>query len=408
MAQPFPNELKHLYDNAEFIGSGGFARVFKARRKDGRVVAVKIPLSLDEATGKSFLREITSWQRLSHKNIVSLFDANILPIPYLEQEYCDGGSLESLKKPLEISKACEIVFDIAEGLKYAHKQGIVHRDLKPQNILLTKDEVPKITDWGMSRVIAESRSSTEDGYTPAYASPEQVSPKKFGKTDERTDIYQLGVIFYNLLTNELPFKGDNLAAIALAIAMEKPVAPSELNPESREVEHVVLRCLSKNKEERYQSVEKLQKELSKFIKKPKEKQEEVQKKLQQKTARREKPKEKPYSYKRRIEEAEEAQEGEKRREEKLRKDGEQRILRIFLCHSSGDKPKVRDLYERLLAEGFDPWLDEEKLLPGQKWKTEIPKAVRASDVVIVCLSRSAVNKAGLHPERDKVCSGRGG
>jgi formylglycine-generating enzyme required for sulfatase activity/serine/threonine protein kinase len=285
MAQPFPNELKHLYDNTEFIGSGGFARVFKARRKDGRVVAVKIPLSLDEATGKSFLREITSWQRLSHKNIVSLFDANILPIPYLEQEYCDGWSLESLKKPLEITKACEIVFDIAEGLNYAHKQGIVHRDLKPQNILLTKDNVPKITDWGMSRVIAESRSSTQHGYTPAYASPEQVSPKKFGKPDERTDIYQLGVIFYNLLTGELPFKGDDIVEISSAIVNEKPIAPSELNPETKKVEHIVRKCLSKNKEGRYQSVEELQKELSKFVKKPEEK-------LQQETVRREKKKEK--------------------------------------------------------------------------------------------------------------------
>lgn len=284
MAQPFPNELKHLYDEAEFIGSGGFAQVFKARRKDSRVVAVKIPLKLDEVTGKSFLREITSWQRLNHQNIVSLFDANILPIPYLEQEYMDGGSLEGIKKPLEIAQACEIVFEIAEGLKYAHKQGIVHRDLKPQNVLLTKDNVPKITDWGMSRVVDAFKSSTQHGYTPIYAAPEQVSPKKFGKPDERTDIYQLGVIFYNLLTNDLPFKGDDLAEIASAIVMEQPVSPSKLNPRAKEVEHIVLKCLSKNKEERYQSVGELQEELAGFIKKP----EEV---LEKKTVRRQREEE---------------------------------------------------------------------------------------------------------------------
>jgi serine/threonine protein kinase len=263
----FPHELKHLYYNAMFIGSGGFARVFKVRRQDGRIVAVKIPLSLDEVTGKSFLREITSWQRLNHMNIVSLFDANVLPIPYLEQEYVEGGNLEDLRKPLETAKACEIIFNIAEGLKYAHKQGIAHRDLKPQNILITKELVPKITDWGMSRVVALSKSSTQQGYTPTYASPEQISPKSFGKPDERTDIYQLGVIFYNLLTNDLPFQGDDLAEIASAIVMEEPIPPSKLNFDAKKVEQIVLKCLSKNKKDRYQSVEELQRELSKFIKK---------------------------------------------------------------------------------------------------------------------------------------------
>jgi formylglycine-generating enzyme required for sulfatase activity len=287
MAQHFPEELKHLYNEVEFIGSGGFARVYKAKRRDGRIVAVKIPVNMDEAIGKSFLREITSWQRLNHMNIVSLLDANILPIPYLEQEYMESGNLESPKKPFDVSKACEIVFDIAEGLKYAHKQGIVHRDLKPQNILLSEDGTPKITDWGLSKFMAESRSLTPHGYTPAYAAPEQISPKKFGKPDERTDIYQLGVIFYNLLTNDLPFKGEDLIEIVFAILNEMPAAPSELNHEAKEVDHIVLRCLMKHKEERYQSAEELQKDLEKFIK-PKQKPEVVQEKLQQKTALKEK------------------------------------------------------------------------------------------------------------------------
>jgi serine/threonine protein kinase len=273
MAQPFPIELKHLYDNAEFVGSGGFAQVFKARRKDGKVVAVKIPLKLDEVTGKSFLREITSWQRLNHQNIVSLFDANILPIPYLEQEYMDGGSLEGIKKPLEIAQACKTVFEIAEGLKYAHKQGIVHRDLKPQNVLLTKDNVPKITDWGMSRVVDAFKSSTQHGYSPAYATPEQVSPKKFGKPDERTDIYQLGIILYNLITNDLPFSGDDLVEIASAIVREDPIPPTKSNPEAWEIEPIVLRCLSKKKKDRFQSVEELQEKLFELIEKERKRKE---------------------------------------------------------------------------------------------------------------------------------------
>jgi len=118
--------------------------VFKARRRDGKVVAIKIPLNLDEATGRSFLREITSWQRLSHRNIVSLFDANILPIPYLETGIYGRGKPWGTEKAASGYKGMpNVIFNIAEGLKYAHKQGIVHRDLKPHNILLTGELVPK-------------------------------------------------------------------------------------------------------------------------------------------------------------------------------------------------------------------------------------------------------------------------
>ncbi len=326
MAQPFPNELKHLYDNAEFIGSGGFAKVFKARRKDSRVVAVKIPLKLDEVTGKSFLREITSWQRLNHQNIVALFDANILPIPYLEQEYMDGGSLEAIKKPLEIVKACKIVFEIAEGLKYAHKQGIVHRDLKPQNVLLTKDNVPKITDWGMSRVVDAFKSSTQQGYTPAYAAPEQVSPKKFGKPDERTDIYQLGVILYNLITNDLPFKGDDLVEIASAIVMEEPIPPSKSNPEAWEVELIVLRCLSKKKENRYQSVEELQEKLFELIEKERERKEKEEQERLRRIEEERKAREEQERLRKQREEEERAKK-EREEQEKLRRREEERKVR---------------------------------------------------------------------------------
>lgn len=346
MAQPFPDELKHLYDNAEFIGSGGFAQVFKARRKDSRVVAVKIPLKLDEITGKSFLREITSWQRLNHRNIVSLFDANILPIPYLEQEYMDGGSLEGIKKPLEIEKACEIVFDIAEGLKYAHKQGIVHRDLKPQNVLLTKDNVPKITDWGMSRVVDAFKSSTQQGYTPAYAAPEQVSPKKFGKPDERTDIYQLGVILYNLITNDLPFKGDDLVEIASAIVMEEPIPPSKSNPEAWEVELIVLRCLSKKKEDRYQNVEELQEKLFELIEKERERKDrEIKAKEEQERRRKQK-------------EEEERAKKEREEQERLRRIEEERKEREIKAR---EKNEVKEREEAERREKERRQREEERL-----------------------------------------------
>ena len=254
----FPMELKPMYTDIEYIGKGGFARVFKAKRvSDGEVVAIKIPISLDEATGKSFLKEIKAWERLNHQNIVGLYDMNIMPIPYFEMEYVENDSLEEIKKPIDIDKAKKIVFDIAEGLKYAHCGGIIHRDLKPQNILLTEELFPKITDWGLSKVLAESKTSSIVGFSPVYAAPEQISPKQFGKTDERTDIWQLGVIFYELVSGKLPFSGESISEISSDIINEDPIPPSELNPEAYEVEGVILRCLSKKKEDRFEDINEL-------------------------------------------------------------------------------------------------------------------------------------------------------
>ena len=263
----FPPELEHLYHDPVYAGKGGFARVFKAKRKtDNKTVAIKIPISLDEGTGRSFLREITSWQRLNHENIITLYDANILPIPYLEMEYASAGSLDQMKKPVDIDTASEIILEIAEGLSYSHAQGVIHRDLKPMNVLLTEDLTPKISDWGLSKIIAESKTSSIYGFSPLYGSPEQISPKKFGKPDARTDIYQLGVIFYELLTGRTPFDGDDLVEVSTAIVTEEPAPPSSTNPEAEIIDPIILKCLAKKKEDRYQNVRELQNDLASALK----------------------------------------------------------------------------------------------------------------------------------------------
>ena len=143
-----PHDLLDRYTESEFIGKGGFARVFKAKRKDGKFVAVKIPISMDAVTGKSFIAEMQNWTKLSHPNIVKLYDFNIMPMPYFEEELCDNA-LADQSKPIESEEAAWILFNICEGLKFAHDRKIIHRDLKPQNILL-KEGVPKISDWGLS------------------------------------------------------------------------------------------------------------------------------------------------------------------------------------------------------------------------------------------------------------------
>ncbi|MCU0629631.1 MAG: protein kinase, partial [Methanoregulaceae archaeon] len=213
----FPPELADRYTSVDFLGMGGISHVFKAMRlKDGKTVAVKIPIRFDETTGKSFMKEILAWEGLRHPNIVEITEVNILPIPYVEMEFLKSV-LADMKTPIPVREAAEIVEGVANGLAYAHEQGIIHRDIKPQNILIDQNGVPKISDWGMSRLIGSSAIPTVAGFSLAYAAPEQISPGRFGETDERTDIYQLGVVFYELVTGKLLFPGDDLAEVSNAI-----------------------------------------------------------------------------------------------------------------------------------------------------------------------------------------------
>ncbi|MGA2698279.1 MAG: protein kinase, partial [Methanoregula sp.] len=262
----FPPELESRYMDIRHIGRGGVAHVFAAHRKsDNRLVAVKIPISFDEVTGKCFLNEIAAWQTLRHKNIVEVLEVNILPVPYVEMEYVPG-SLEVVTKPLPVWKAVHLVHGIADGLAYAHAHGIIHRDIKPHNILVTGEFVPKITDWGMSKVIATTmEKSSVAGFSLSYAAPEQVSPAEFGRTDVRTDIYQLGALFYELVTGSIPFGGESIVEVGNAIVREDPTPPTEYNPEAEAVEKIILKCLAKNPADRYQSADELLDALSRYL-----------------------------------------------------------------------------------------------------------------------------------------------
>jgi hypothetical protein len=262
----FPTELESKYTEIKYIGRGGIAWVFSARRKsDALMVAVKIPISFDEMTGKSFLNEIAAWETLRHPNIVKVTAVNILPVLFVEMEYMPDA-LEAIKKPIPVWKAVHLIRGIADGLKYAHEQGFIHRDIKPHNILLDKDFVPKITDWGMSKVLAyEVKKSSIAGFSLSYAAPEQVSPSEFGRTDERTDIYQLGVVFYELVTGSVPFGGESIVEVGNAILRVQPIPPSEFNSDAAVVEKIILKCLEKDPAKRFQSSAELLDALDRYL-----------------------------------------------------------------------------------------------------------------------------------------------
>ena len=262
----FPTELESKYSEIKYIGRGGIAWVFSAVRKsDGMTVAVKIPISFDEMTGKSFLNEIAAWETLRHPNIVKVTAVNILPVPFVEMEYVPEA-LEATPKPIPVWKAVHFIRGVTDGLKYAHEHGFIHRDIKPHNILLNKDFVPKITDWGMSKVLAnEVKKSSIAGFSLSYAAPEQVSPSEFGRTDERTDIYQLGVVFYELVTGSVPFGGESIVEVGNAILREQPVPPSQYHADAAVVEKIILKCLEKDPANRYQTASELLEALDGYL-----------------------------------------------------------------------------------------------------------------------------------------------
>lgn len=251
----FPPELASRYSDARFLHQGGIARVFSARRRDdGVMVAVKVPIRTDEQTGRSMLREMSVWRTLVHPGIVRVNAANILPVPFVEMEYLPG-SLDGITLPMDPDDAASLVGKVAAALSFAHGRGVIHRDLKPGNILLTPEGEPKIGDWGLSQNDGVPSETTLHGFSLAYAAPEQLDPGRFGRTTEKTDIYQLGIIFFRLLTGMLPFPGESIAEVAKErlSGREEPFFADD--PCLFMFGAVIGRCLAVDPDKRYPSLQ---------------------------------------------------------------------------------------------------------------------------------------------------------
>lgn len=256
------------------IGSGGFSDVFKAEDSTRRIVALKFPkigvsTTVSTDSFKKFLKEAEVWSKLKHKNIVKVYDYGTKPLPWLAMELMEGGSLDDKVKKgsLEVRDALKIAVEIADAICYAHRYGVVHQDIKPKNVLFDNQGNPKITDWGLAKVLLEESTISEffEG-TIICAAPEQLDPERYGPVDWRCDIYGFGVTLYWMLTGKPPFYAESVHECIEKIMSENPKPPSETNKAlSKEIDDVLVKLLAKNKENRYEDMILVKKDLEKML-----------------------------------------------------------------------------------------------------------------------------------------------
>ena len=244
------------------IGEGGMAAVYRATQPSlHRTVAIKVldtSLQADPTFVARFRREANTVAKLMHPNIVPVYAfGEAETMLYLAMGYVPGGSLaERRRQPLDVPTVGRIVCQVADALDYAHKQGVVHRDIKPANILLGEGDWALLSDFGIARMVEGRLRLTQPGVglgTPEYMSPEQALSDE---SDGRSDIYALGIVLFELITGEVPFRADTPLGVLYQHVHEPLPLPSKLAPSvSLALENVIIRATAKRPEDRYQSAE---------------------------------------------------------------------------------------------------------------------------------------------------------
>lgn len=257
------------YQIIEELGKGGMGKVYKVLDKETKekiaLKLIKPDIAADKKTVERFRNELTSARKISHKNVCRMYDLGKEKGSYfITMEFVPGEDLKSFIRraaPLSTARTLSIAKQICKGLEEAHLKGVVHRDLKPQNIMIDKQGNVRIMDFGIARSV-QSKRITGEGVmigTPDYMSPEQVDGKE---VDYRTDIYSLGIILYEMVTGRVPFEGDTPFSIGIKQKSEPPKDPKELNPQlPDELSRVILKCLEKERTQRYQSAEEIRSDL---------------------------------------------------------------------------------------------------------------------------------------------------
>jgi len=260
------------YEIIEELGTGGMGKVYRVEdKKINQEIALKLikpEIAADKRTIERFNNELKTARMISHRNVCRMFDlGESQGSHFITMEYVPGQDLKSLIRQtgkLTSETAISIAKQVCEGLTEAHRLGVVHRDLKPSNIMIDREGDVRIMDFG----IAHSRSTkdiTGAGVmigTPEYMSPEQTEAKE---VDQRSDIYALGVILYEMVTGKVPFEGHTPLSVALKQKSEAPQDPIELNPQlSEDLSRVILKCMEKDKSKRYQRAEEIFSELNRI------------------------------------------------------------------------------------------------------------------------------------------------
>ncbi len=263
--------LQDRYEILEQIGSGGMSVVYKAKcHKLNRLVAIKVlkeEFSSDSNFVSKFKMEAQAAAGLSHPNIVSVYDViDEGKLHYIVMELIEGITLKTYigrKGRLEIKESVGIAIQVAQGIAAAHEQHIIHRDIKPQNMLISKDGKVKVADFGIARAVSAQTLTSSAMGSVHYISPEQA---RGGFSDVRSDIYSLGITMYEMVTGKLPFEGDTTVAIALAHLENVVVPPSVYNPEIPvSLERIILQCVEKKPENRYEHVNQVAGDLMKVL-----------------------------------------------------------------------------------------------------------------------------------------------
>ena len=263
------------YELVERLAQGGMGVVYKARDVElGRLIALKVILTGRFATETEIARfrhEAEAAANLDHPNIVPIYEIDEHEgWPYFTMKFIEGGSLANhvARFRRDARAAARMMATVAGAVHYGHRRGVLHRDLKPHNILIDEHGQPHVADFGVAKRLSEddaqmTRTGTVIG-TPAYMSPEQAA----GKTKEITvaaDVYSLGAILYEVLTGRPPFEGDSPVQVLRAVIEDEPVPPRQTDPRiDRDLETICLKCLDKDRRQRYRSAEELEQELTRW------------------------------------------------------------------------------------------------------------------------------------------------
>jgi eukaryotic-like serine/threonine-protein kinase len=273
-----PRLLSDRYELGETLGYGGMSEVHRGRdvRLD-RDVAVKVlraDLARDPQFQHRFRREAQNAAALNHPAIVAVYDTGETvsgygPLPYIVMEFVDGRTLRDIVKtegPMDEQRAMETMADVCAALDFSHRNGIIHRDVKPANVMINNAGAVKVMDFGIARALADGQGVTQTAAvvgTAQYLSPEQARGEL---VDARSDVYAAGCVLYELLTGDPPFTGDSPVAVAYQHVREDPTPPSQHNPGvAAALDAVVLKAMSKNPANRYQSAAEMRSDLGRVL-----------------------------------------------------------------------------------------------------------------------------------------------